>query len=439
MENEILGLVLIGVMLFAIFIGFPISFTLIFLGFVFGYIGFGPLVFYLMTFQFSSVMLEQTLAAVPLFIFMGLLMEQAGLMERLFKAVQLMLSRVSGSLYLAVLFVSTIFAAATGIVGASVTILGIMAAKTMTESGYDVRLSAGTITAGGTLGILIPPSIMLVVMGPVLEVPVTDLFAAAIIPGIMMAALYAFYVMGRCWLDPSLGPPLPEEERAPNMAYVWKEFLLGLVPPAALVFSALGSIMFGLATPTEGAACGAAGALFLTLAYRRLTFSKLRQALIKTLEISALILILVAASNFFGAVFSRLGTPGMLTDILLGLDLPPMAILTLIMVFIFLLGWPLEWVPIVLIIVPILLPLVDQLGFNLTWFGILVAVNLQTAWLSPPVALSAYFLKGVVPEWDLKDIYIGMMQFMVLQLIGLVLIMVFPQIVLWLPEYIYGQ
>ena len=438
MENEILGLVLIGVMLFAIFIGFPISFTLIFLGFVFGFIGFGPLVFYLMTFQFSSVMLEQTLAAVPLFIFMGLLMEQAGLMERLFKAVQLMLSRVSGSLYLAVLFVSTIFAAATGIVGASVTILGIMAAKTMTRSGYDVRLSAGTITAGGTLGILIPPSIMLVVMGPVLEVPVTDLFAAAIIPGVMMATLYAFYVMGRCWLNPSLGPSLPVAERAESMAHIWKEFLLGLVPPAALVFSALGSIMFGLATPTEGAACGAAGALFLTVAYRRLTFSKFRQALIKTLEISALILILVAASNFFGAVFSRLGTPGMLTDILLGLDLPPMAILILIMALIFLLGWPLEWVPIVLIIVPILLPLVDKLGFNLTWFGILVAVNLQTAWLSPPVALSAYFLKGVVPEWDLKDIYIGMMQFMVIQLIGLILILIFPQIALWLPEYIYG-
>ena len=438
MENEILGLVLIGVMLLAIFIGFPISFTLIFLGFVFGYIGFGPLVFYLMTFQFSSVMLEQTLAAVPLFIFMGILMEQAGLMERLFKAVQLMLSRVSGSLYLAVLFVSTIFAAATGIVGASVTILGIMAAKTMTRSGYDVRLSAGTITAGGTLGILIPPSIMLVVMGPVLEVPVTDLFAAAIIPGLMMATLYAFYALGRCWLNPSLGPALPVEDRAGNMAYVWKEFLLGLVPPAALVFSALGSIMFGLATPTEGAACGAAGALLLTLAYRRLTFSKLREALIKTLEISALILILVAASNFFGAVFSRLGTPTMLTEVLFGLDLPPMAILIMIMALIFLLGWPLEWVPIVLIIVPILLPLVDKLGFNLTWFGILVAVNLQTAWLSPPVALSAYFLKGVVPEWDLKDIYIGMMQFMVIQLFGLVLIMIFPQIVLWLPEYIYG-
>ncbi len=438
MENEILGLVLIGCMLFAIFVGFPISFTLIFLGFVFGYIGFGPVVFYLMTFQFSSVMLEQTLAAVPLFIFMGILMEQAGLMERLFQSVQLMLSRVSGSLYLAVLFVSTIFAAATGIVGASVTILGIMAAKTMTRAGYDVRLSAGTITAGGTLGILIPPSIMLVVLGPVLEVPVTDLFAAAIIPGLMLALMYAAYALVRCWLNPELGPALAVEDRAPNMAYIWKEFLLGLVPPAALVFSALGSILFGFATPTEGAACGAAGALLLATAYRKLTRKRLFEALIKTLEITALIMILVAASNFFGAVFSRLGTPLMLTELLLDLDLNRYIILMLVMALIFLLDWPLEWVPIVLIIVPILLPLIDQLGFDLTWFGILVAVNLQTAWLSPPVALSAYFLKGVVPEWDLKDIYFGMMQFMVLQVIGLILIIVFPQIALWLPTYIYG-
>ncbi len=439
MTPEILGLLLIACMLFAIFVGFPISFTLIFLGFVFGYIGFGKLVFYLMTFQFSSVMLEQTLAAVPLFIFMGILMEQAGLMERLFEAVQLMLSRVRGALFIAVLFVSTIFAAATGIVGASVTILGIMAAKTMNRSNYDVRLASGTITAGGTLGILIPPSIMLVVMGPVIEVPVTDLFAAAIIPGLLLAVLYTGYALIRCYLNPALGPVLPPSARAESMRKVWVEFFLGLVPPAALVFSALGSIMFGLATPTEGAGMGAAGALLLTLAYRRLTWAGLRQALITTLEISALILFLVAASNFFGAVFSRLGTPTMLTEYLLQLDMPPMFILFLIMALIFLLGWPLEWVPIVLIIVPILLPLVDELGFNLTWFGILVAVNLQTAWLSPPVALSAYFLKGVVPEWDLRDIYAGMMQFMVIQVIGLLLIIFFPQIALWLPGVIYGQ
>ncbi len=439
MTNEILGMIMIGVMLFAIFIGFPISFTLIFLGSVFGLIGFGNLVFYLMTFQFSSVMLEQTLAAVPLFIFMGILMEQAGLMERLFQAVQLMLSRVRGALFIAVLFVSTIFAAATGIVGASVTILGIMAAKTMNRSKYDVKLAAGTITAGGTLGILIPPSIMLVVMGPILEVPVTDLFAAAIVPGILLAFLYTAYALVRCHLNPELGPALPPEERPKSMAHVFQEFFLGLVPPAALVFSALGSILFGFATPTEGAGMGAFGGLLLSLAYRRLSWKSLFDALIKTLEITTLILFLVAASNFFGAVFSRLGTPMLLTEYLLGLDMPPMFILVMIMALIFLLGWPLEWVPIVMIIIPILLPLIDQLGFNLTWFGILVAVNLQTAWLSPPVALSAYFLKGVVPEWDLKDIYGGMMQFMVIQVFGLIMIMIFPQIVLWLPELIYGK
>ena len=434
-----LGFILIAVMLFAIFIGFPISFTLIFLGFVFGYLGFGKLVFYLMTLQFSMVMTEQTLAAVPLFVFMGIMMENAGLMERLFSAVQLMLSRVRGALFYAVLFVSVIFAAATGIVGASVTILGIMAAKSMNKSGYDVRLAAGTITAGGTLGILIPPSIMLVVMGPIMEIPVTDLFAAAIIPGIMLALLYATYVTIRCAMDPSLGPTLPPEDRATSMTAVIKEFLIGLVPPALLVFAALGSILFGFATPTEAAGCGAVGSLLLALAYRKLTLPKLQEALVKTLEISALIMVLVAASNFFGSVFSRLGTPMVLTDFLLGLEMNRYIILAIVLGMIFLLGWPLEWVPIVLIIIPIILPLIEGLGFNLTWFAILVAVNLQTAWLSPPVALSAYFLKGVVPEWDLKDIYIGMMQFMVLQVIGSILIVIFPQIALWLPTVLYGN
>ena len=434
-----LGFILIAVMLFAIFIGFPISFTLIFLGFVFGYLGFGKLVFYLMTLQFSMVMTEQALAAVPLFVFMGIMMENAGLMERLFSSVQLMLSRVRGALFYAVLFVSVIFASATGIVGASVTILGIMAAKSMNKSGYDVRLAAGTITAGGTLGILIPPSIMLVVMGPIMEIPVTDLFAAAIIPGIMLALLYAAYVTIRCALNPKLGPVLPEEDRATSMLEVLKEFLIGLLPPALLVFAALGSILFGYATPTEAAGCGAVGSLLLALAYKKLTLPKLQEALVKTLEISALIMVLVAASNFFGSVFSRLGTPMVLTEFLLQLEMNRYVILGIVLAMIFLLGWPLEWVPIVLIIIPIILPLIEELGFNLTWFAILVAVNLQTAWLSPPVALSAYFLKGVVPEWDLKDIYVGMMQFMVLQVIGLILIVIFPQIALWLPTVLYGN
>lgn len=504
-SNEMIGALMIAAMLFAIFVGFPISFTLIFLAFTFGAWGFGTkMVFFLQTLQFNNAMLEQTLAAVPLFVFMGIMMEQAGLMERLFTSVQLMLSRTRGALYLAVLFVSTIFAAATGIVGASVTILGIMAAKTMNRSGYNVQLAAGTITAGGTLGILIPPSIMLVVMGPVLEVPVTDLFSAAIIPGIMLASLYAGYAMARCWFNPELGPTLPPEEQPETsrmywleafmvigslvvlftliimglngtlagyfwgsrvilplvwvaiMFYgatwvqkmrpagfffsdLWYEFFMGLVPPSTLVAFALGSILFGWATPTEGAACGAFGSLVLATAYGKMSKSRFYEALIKTLEISVLILFLVAASNFFGAVFSRLGTPTMLTEWLLSWDMSPTMVLVIVMALIFLLGWPLEWVPIVLIIVPILIPVLVKLEVNLVWFGILVAINLQTAWLSPPVALSAYFLKGVVPEWDLKDIYLGMMQFMGIQLIGLILVFNFPQIALWLPEYLYGQ
>jgi tripartite ATP-independent transporter DctM subunit len=435
---ETLGLVLLFALLVAIFVGYPIAFTLIVLALVFGYIGFGLQVFPLMVFQFFNIMQDQVVAAVPLFVFMGMLLEQAGLIDRLFRAFQLMLAPVRGSLYLAVTFTATIFAAATGIVGASVTLLGVMASPSMKRSGYDVRLSAGVITAGGTLGILIPPSVMLVVMGPVVGVSVVDLFAAAIVPGLLLAGLFTAYAMTRSFFQPHLGPPLPKEERAGSYTEVLREMALGLVPPSVLVMSSLGSILSGLATPTEGAAMGAFGALLLTLAYRRLTWGKVLSAIIQTLEVSSMVLFLVAASNFFGAVFSRLGTPMMITEKLLGLQLPPMAILLMIMALIFVLAWPLEWVPIVLIVVPILLPVVRQLGVDLVWFSTLVAVNLQTAWLSPPVALAAYFLKGVVPDWDLKDIYLGMMQFMVLQVIGLLLVLLFPQIALWLPSVLLG-
>ncbi len=438
-SNEIIGILMICAMLFAIFVGFPISFTLIFLGIVFGAWGFGiKLTIFLMTLQFYGSMMEQTLAAVPLFVFMGFMMEKAGLMERLFSAIQLMLARMKGSLYVAVLFVSVIFGAATGIVGASVTILGIMAATTMNRSGYDVRLAAGTITAGGTLGILIPPSIMLVVMGPVLEIPVTDLFAAAIIPGILMAVLYLVYSVGRCWINPELGPPLPEEMIPEDRSHVWREFLAGLVPPTVLIAFAMGSILSGWATPTEGAGMGAFGSILLTIGYRKFSWQQTYDALIKTLEISVLILFLVAASNFYGAVFSRLGTPTMITELLLSVDFGPSMVVIMILALVFILGWPLEWVPIVLIILPILQPVLIELNVNMVWFAILVAVCLQTAWLSPPVALSAYFLKGVVPEWDLKDIYYGMMQFMVIQIVGLGIVFLFPEIALWLPRYLYG-
>ncbi|MFK7891258.1 MAG: TRAP transporter large permease subunit [Granulosicoccus sp.] len=560
LDKPIIGLIMLGAMLFVIFIGFPIAFTLIFLAFVFGIWGANfKLTTLLMTLNTNSTMLNDQLMAVPLFVLMGIIMEAAGLMERLFASIQMIMARVRGALFIAVLIVSTIFAAATGIVGASVTLLGIMAGATMTRSGYNVQLAAGTITAGGTLGILIPPSIMLIVMGPVLEVSTLDLFRGAFIPGALLATLYLIYTLGRCWLNPKLGPVLSEEDqpetsrfygaevamiclgvltvcrvfglaiggafagllpfgglfvmlvtmvlayaayRKPAMlrvvlpiavlfhlymifanfsegglpvwsmifgafvlflAYLgrqiydkdkrddfyfsdlWDEFFAGLMPPTILISFALGSILLGFATPAEAAAMGAFGAILLSISYRKFTFPSFFDSLVKALEITVLIMFLVAASNFFGAEFSALGTPKMMTELLLGLDMSPYLILLLVMGLIFLLGWPLEWVPIVLIVVPILLPTVEALSLHgldrydlMVWFGILVAVNLQTAWLSPPVALSAYFLKGVVPSWDLKDIYLGMMQFMVVQLVGLSLIFIFPQLVLWLPKVMGG-
>jgi len=401
---------------------------------VFGYIGFGFRVFDLMVFQYFSLMEDPIWAAVPLFLFMGLILEEAGLMERLFRAFQLLLAPVRGSLYLAVAVTAAIFATATGIVGASVVLLGVMAAPTMMKCGYDVRMSSGIITAGGTLGILIPPSVMLVVMGPIVGVSVVDLFAAAILPGLLLAVLFGGYALVRCLIQPHMGPALPKEMRASSFAFILRELLVGLVPPAGLVTACLGSILFGLATPTEGAAMGAFGALILILAYRRLTWPRLYKAGMQTLEVTGMVVFLVGASSFFGAVFSRLGTPVMITEALVGLGLGPSGTILIVLLLVFILGWPLEWIPIVLIVVPIVLPVIKAFEINLVWFSILVAVCLQTAWLSPPVALASYWLKGVVPDWDLKDIYIGMMEFMVLQAVGTLLLLFFPQIVLWLPS-----
>ena len=433
MSSEILGLVSLAVLFGAIFIGFPIALTLIVVALGFGWLALGKIAVNLMVLQTFAVMRDPTLASIPFFLFMGYLLERAGLMERLFRGFQLMFAGLRGSLYLAVLVTATIFAAATGIVGSSVTLLGVMAAPAMQRSGYDIRLSAGVITAGGTLGILIPPSVMLIVMGPVVGVPVTDLFAAAVVPGLLLAGLYIAYALLRSHLDPSLGPPLPRDQRATSRAQILRELLFGMAPVVIIILATLGVIMAGIATPTDAGAVGAFAVLLLTLAYRRMTLSHFWRAVLATLETSCMILLLVAASNFFGAVFSRLGSATWIADLLLQLDLAPTTMLLLILGIVFLLGWPLEWVPIVLVVVPILLPLVRKLGIDLLWFSTLIAVCMQTAWLSPPVALSAYFLRGVVPHWRLADIYRGMMQFMAIQLLGLLILVLFPSLVLFLP------
>ena len=437
MSPELLGAVMMAALIAGICAGFPIAFTLVVITVVFGYIGLGPMVFDLIALQTIGLAKEEVLAAVPLFIFMGYMTEQAGLMQRLFLAFQLALAPVRGSLYLAVILTATVFAMATGIVGAAVTVLGIMAGGTMIRAGYDTRLSAGVITAGGTLGILIPPSVMLLVMGPVMGVSVAKLYAAAFGPGFLLSALYIAYAMIRSYLRPALGPPLPPEARAPSVTVLVRQLMTGLVPLAILISATLGSILAGLATPTEAAATGAFGSIVLALGYRQLTWGRLRGAMVKTLETTSMIVFLALTSNMFGAVFARLGTATVVTDALLAFQVSPFLMLLVLNAIFFVLGWPFEWPTIVLVFLPILLPIVHAMQYDLVWFATLIAVNLQTTFLSPPVAMAAYYLKAVVPQWELGDIMRGMMAFLVLQVIGLLVVMLYPPIATWLPNRLF--
>lgn len=439
--NEILGLTMMLAMISIIFIGFPIAFTLLFIALVFGSIGLGTnQTFSLAYLQIWGTMKDDILPAVPLFIFMGFMTEQAGLMERLFIAMRNLLAPLRGSLYLAVILTATIFAMATGIVGAAVTVLGIMAGPVMMRAGYDPKLSAGAIAAGGTLGILIPPSVMLVVMGPVLGVPVNILYSAAMGPGLLLAGLYISYCLVRSAINPALGPPVPKHERVTDLVELAKEFVIGVLPLAALIGFTLGTIVAGMATPTEAASCGAFGATLLALVYGRLTFQALKNAALATMITSSMVLFLAVASNVFGAVFTQLGTTDLITNTLIQIPLPDVGKLMLVMALIFVLGWPFEWPAIILVFLPIFLPVVQKLDLGmekmdmLIWFGALVAVNLQTAFLSPPVAMSAYYLKNVMPSWSLSTIYRGMGQFMVIQVFCLLLIIFWPDVVLWLPR-----
>jgi len=506
---EALGLIMLVGMVAVIFIGFPISFTLLFLAIIFGGLGLGwEQTFNLAYLQIWGLMKDEIFPAVPLFIFMGYMTEQAGLMERLFGAMRSLLAPVRGSLYLAVILTATIFAMATGIVGAAVTVLGIMAAPMMIRSGYDARLSSGAIAAGGTLGILIPPSVMLVVMGPTMGVPVNLLYSAAFGPGFLLAGCYIIYTLSRSFINPKLGPPMTIEERksaydamttekvgAPVvglglaclvvMTYLLADLLLsqagvprvpiaigplgvsgvaavlallvafpyfrnayfravvlGIAPLGALIGFTLGTIVGGLATPTEAASCGAFGAALLALVYGRLGVRSATNAAIGTMVTSAMVLFLAVASTVFGAVFTKLGSANLITNALLAVPVGDWWKLALIMFIFFVLGWPFEWPVIILVFLPIVLPVIEKLQFGLNkldlliWFGVLTAVNLQTAFLSPPVAMSAYYLRNVVPQWSLATIYKGMADYMVIQVIVLILLLLFPQIALWLPHVV---
>jgi len=437
---ETLGIIQLALLTVAIFIGFPTAFTLLALGFVFGYLGMGHFVFDLMAIRTFQVMTNDVLISIVLFIFMGYVLERSGIMERLFRAILVASGPLPGSLALATVISSTIFAMATGIIGASVTIMGLLALPAMLRLGYDTRMASGAVAAGGTLGILIPPSVLLILYAANAGESIVRLYLGAFIPGFMLSGFFLVYILIRSLLNPKASPPLPLEERTHSLRQKVVELLTGLVPISVLILSVLGSIVFGLAAPTEAASMGAIGALVLSAIYRRLTFSVLKSAVFQAVRTSSMVLTLLVGSSIFSAVFARLGGVHVIEQFIVGLGLSAAGFVILMMVVIFLLGWPLEWTEIIIIFMPLFWPIAQRYGINPIWLGVLVAVNLQTAFLSPPVAMAAFYIKGVAPKSVLlADIWWGMVPFMGLQVLALALVYFFPEIALWLPNTVFGR
>jgi tripartite ATP-independent transporter DctM subunit len=439
MSDPQVAILMLSLFITAIFLGFPIAFTLLGLAFLFGWYAMGERIISLLATNASDAMQNDVLVSVPLFLFMGYLVERANILDRLFHSIQVAARRVPGSLAAASLITCTLFAAASGIVGAVVTLMGLLALPTMLRAGYDERLASGAICAGGTLGILIPPSILFIVYGAVAGVSVVQLYAAAMLPGLMLAGLYLAYVIGRAALNPSLAPPLPAEESNVPFGTVVANLATSFLPLALLIFSVLGAIFFGLATPTEAAAVGACGAFLLAAGYRSLSWERLRESVYLTARASAMICFLFIGSANFASVYAFLGGQRLVEEFMLGLDLSPLAFLLLTQVIIFVLGWPLEWTEIIVIFVPIFLPLLDDFGINPIFFGVLVGLNLQTAFLSPPMAMSAFYLKGIAPPHvTLAQIFNGCLPFVGIVLLAMALLYLFPAIALWLPSVLYG-
>jgi tripartite ATP-independent transporter DctM subunit len=448
-DPQILGLIMITLMVVSILIGFPTAFTLMSLGVTFGFLGLGFNVFDLIVFKTFQVMQNEVLVAIPLFLFMGYLIERAGILDELFRAVNVMFGWLPGSLAVATLATGTIFATATGIVGASVTLLGLLAFPAMIRAGYDKRFSAGAVTASGTLGILIPPSVLLILYGYVAGVSVPRLYAGAFLPGFMLSFLYLGYIIGRARIQPHVAPRLPEELREKLVgAEMFILVIRGFVPIVSLILFVLGAIFFGFATPSEGAALGALGGVLLAAAHKRLSLSMLREAVFLTSRTAAMVGWLLVGSATFAAVFARLGGATLVGNFVLGLNLGPEAFFWVTQVVIFVLGWPLEWTEITIIFMPLFLPLLfdyhtrypDSIATDPFFFGIMAALNQQTSFLSPPVAMSAFYLRGVASKLvTLNEIFDGMYPFMAIQIVSMGVLWVLPWLAYGPAELVYGR
>lgn len=437
MSPEIIILLMFAGLFVGIFFGYPTAFVLGGLSMIFG-VGFlGPEVFGFFIVRLEGVMKNYTLLAVPLFLFMGVFIEKSGIAERLFSSLYLLLGGLRGGLGISTIAISALFAAATGVVGASEITIGLMALPAMLARKYNQSLACGSICAGGTLGILIPPSVMIVIYGPIAQLSVGKLFLGAIFPGLLLAGMYIIYIAIRCYFHPEDGPPMPAEER--DVPLKRKLFLLltSILPPAILIFSVLGSIFFGIAAVTEAAAVGAIASIVLAAAYGRLSFSLMKEACLQTLLITSMILMIAVTASFFSTVFVAIGGDEVISGLFLNLPLGRWGILFSIMLLLIILGMVIDWIGIVFIVVPLITPIGEALGFDPIWFALLVMVNLQISFLTPPFAYSIFYLKGITPpQINTTDIYRGVVPFVGLQIIGLTLCIVFPKLITFLPGLI---
>ena len=440
---EIISLLMFGSLFVAIFIGHPLAFALGALAVIYGVMFWGgPVDMFIAVFANKTfgVMSDYVLVAVPLFIFMAQFLDASGVAESLFQAMYVVMGPLRGGLALAVIVVCTIFAASAGVVGATEVAVGLLAVPALMKRNYHIPLIAGSVCAGGTLGIIIPPSIMLVFYGSLANLSVGQLFLAAMGPGFMLASFYMLYILVICWIKPSYGPPMPKEERTHTLGQKVRMVMVGLVPPVFLIFMVLGSIVAGVATPTEAAGIGCFGSIILALAYRKLTWKVTKNACLATLGTTSMIMALAVGGNAFQAVFMGLGGGDAISNLLLSLEVDPVVVLYIMMGCVFVLGMFIDWIGILLIVVPIFIPIAEELGFSLVWFATLICVNLQMAFLTPPFGYSMFYLKGIAPpEMTMIHIYKGVVPFIALQWLALIICVQFPEFVLYLPRMIFGE
>ncbi len=435
-----IGLLMFPALMVAIFLGFPVAFSLMGIAVIFGYYRFGNALVHQLIAKVDDVASYYVLAAVPLFVFMGVMLERSGIAERLFEAIHLWTRRLPGGLAVGTVLLCVVFAAASGVVGATESVVGLLAIPIMLRYAYNKDLISGTICAGGSLGTIIPPSVVVVILAPVADVSVGDLFVGMFIPGLMLALFYVLYIIGRCIIWPEDGPRLPPDPSDPSLTEKLRITAVAMVLPLCLIFSVLGTIVLGWATPTEAAAMGAVGTIILTLVYGRFDLRTLHEAFMKTLQVTAMILTILLGGTMFAGVFVALGGISAVEGLTTAANLTANQTIFILLALAFVAGFVLDLISIVLIIIPVAIAILKKMGVDDVWFCIMFLIVIQTSYLTPPMAPAIFYLRGISPpEITLTDMYRGVVPFIILELMVLALVYFFPALALWLPAVVFGS